>query len=58
MFIVANTVSNVIDKMRERQIVTTTNARKIAMGVGKYLYFYHTVGLQERRPRVSYYSKA
>ena len=52
MFIVANTVSNVIDKMRERQIVTTTNARKIAMGVGKLLNLYYTVGLHERTPQV------
>ena len=36
MFIVANTVSNVIDKLREKHIVTTTIARKIAMNIGRY----------------------
>ncbi|XP_067947501.1 uncharacterized protein [Watersipora subatra] len=30
-FIVANSASHIIDKMREKQIVTTRNARKIAM---------------------------
>ena len=35
MFVVANTVSYSIDKLRERGAVSTTVARKIAMLLGK-----------------------
>jgi len=36
MFLVANTVSNVIDELRKREKVSTRNARKIAMTLGRF----------------------
>jgi len=35
MFLTANTVSNVVDELRKRKKVSTRNARKIAMTLGK-----------------------
>jgi len=37
MFVVANTISNIVDRLRERGTLSTAAARKLAMMMGKVI---------------------